>query len=116
MPLTIDRFTDAQRHELALDLLRRHDDLVAATGRWLTNLAADLDDAVARLAVVEDLVAARDELPPSEDELAPRRAQRALEEAMLELGGLAASLRLGPPPTVGYRLTALVHELEASAR
>lgn len=110
---TIEQLSCAERRGLAREVVSRQADLTAATERWLTRLAANLDQAVERLGVVEDAIGASDRLPPGDDELARRRAQRGLEDAVLALASVGAALRLGPPPAVGYRLAALVQELEA---
>lgn len=94
---------------LARDIGERVDDLLAAIERWSTPLADTLDRAVEDSAgPLEDLLhVARSDDPEKADQLALLRAERALTSLVLELAGIAAALRLGPPPTAAYRLRSL---------
>lgn len=96
--------------QIARELEAQHADLLAAVERWATGLACNADVIAEVLAAIEDVFDA-----PLEDEVARRRASRGLGDALIELGGLAAALRLGPPETVGHRLQALVSELSPPA-
>lgn len=94
---------------LARDIGERVDDLLAAIERWSTRLADTLDRVVEDSAgPLEDLLrAARADDPEAADQLALLRAERALTSLVLELAGIAATLRLGPPATAAYRLRSL---------
>lgn len=100
--------------DLARDIEVRLEDLLAAVDRWSAPLADTLDRVVDDSAgPLEDLLrSVQSGRPAHEDELAVLRAERALTSLLLELAGLAAALRLGPPATAAYRLRALIGTAE----
>lgn len=102
--------------DLARDIEVRLEDLLAAVDRWSAPLADTLDRVVDDSAgPLEDLLrSVQSGRPAHEDELAVLRAERALTSLLLELAGLAAALRLGPPATAAYRLRALISATAAA--
>lgn len=103
---------------LAREIEARQSHLRVSTERWLTLIADQIDGTVNRsTAPLEDVVMALRASTPhgDHDELAALRAARAHSDLLTDLAGISATLRIGPPASLGYRLTSLVEDLRRTA-